>query len=60
VAAFEILDKREPPGPAGLAIDRQHDLRGRGDGTEVGAQIRLGRGVRQIANEQTDSQSTLS
>jgi hypothetical protein len=60
VRPFEVLDEREPTRPARLAVDGQHDLRGRRDASEVGAQIGLGRGIRQIANEQTDSQSALS
>ena len=60
VRAIEKLDERESARTTGFAIDRQHDLRRRRDRAEVGTQIRFGRAVREITNEQTDGQSTLS
>mgnify|MGYP001582928252 CR=1 FL=1 len=50
----------EPTRTSRLAIDRQDDLRRRRNGAEVGSEIRFSRAVRKIADEQTDSQSTLS
>jgi len=60
VTAILELDKRESPWTAGLAIDGQHNLRRRRHGAEVRAQIGFSGGVREITNEQTDGQSTLS
>jgi hypothetical protein len=59
VRAFDELDEREAARAAGIAINRQDDLRWGRDRPEMGPQVRLGRSVRQVANEETDSQSTL-
>ena len=56
----EELHEREPTGAARLPIDREHHLRGRSHGAEVGPKFCFGGLVRQIADKQTDSQSTLS
>jgi hypothetical protein len=53
-AAVGVIDEREPPGAAGLAIDREHDLCRRAHTRQVFAQVRLVGGVRQIPDEQTD------
>jgi hypothetical protein len=60
VRAILVFHERKSPRTSRLAIDRQDDLRWRRYGAEVGSQIRLSRAVRKIADEQTDSQSTLS
>ena len=60
VRAVEEFHEGEPARPPGLAIDRQHDLRRRGDGAEVGPQVGFGRAVGEITDEQTNGQSTLS
>jgi hypothetical protein len=60
VPAILELDEREAARTARFTIDRQHDLRRRGDGAEVRAKISFSGGVRQIAHEQTDSQSEIS
>ena len=59
VRAIGEFDERESPRTAGLAVDWQHHLRGRRNRSEICPEIRFGRALRQIANEQTDSQSTL-
>jgi hypothetical protein len=59
VTAIEELHEREPAGASRFAVDRQHDLgRGRNRG-EVRAEIRLSSGVREITDEQANSQSLL-
>jgi hypothetical protein len=58
--AVDEFDESEPAGAAGLPIDRQHDLRWRRHGAEVGAQIGFCGAVGKITDEQTDGQSTLS
>jgi hypothetical protein len=60
VRAILVLDERKAARPAGIAIHREHDLRRWRHAPEVGPEIRFGRAVRQVAYEQTDSQSTLS
>ena len=60
VRAIDEFDEREPSRAAGFPIDRQHDLRGRRDGAEVGAQVGFSRAVGEITDEQTDGQSTVS
>jgi hypothetical protein len=60
VRAIQKLHERETTRTTGFAIDRQHDLRWWCDFSEVGTEIRFGRAVREITNEQTDGQSTLS
>jgi hypothetical protein len=60
VRAILIFDEGKTSRPARLAIDRDDNLCGWCDGTEVAAQVGFSGGVRQIANEQTDGQSTLS
>src|SRR6185295_8351966 len=60
VRAVDEFDECEPAGAAGLAIDRQHDLRRRRHRAEVGAQISFGGAVGKITDEQADGQSTLS
>jgi hypothetical protein len=49
-----VVDEREPARAARFAIDRQHDLRRLAHGRQEVAQVGLGRGVRQVPNEQTD------
>ncbi len=46
-------------GAAGFTVDRQDDLRRRRYGAEITAQLGFAGAVRQVADEQTDSQSTL-
>src|SRR5206468_13094954 len=60
VCAIQVFHECKPPGSSGLAIDWQDDLRWRRNGAEVGSEIPFGRGVRKIADKQTDSQSTLA
>jgi len=60
VRPLRILHEREAAGTTGLTVNRQDDLRGRRHGPEVGTEVGFGGGVRQIADEQADSQSTLS
>jgi hypothetical protein len=57
VRAIDEFDECEPAGAAGLAIDRQHDLRRRRHRAEVGAQISFGGAVGKITDEQADGQS---
>ena len=59
VGSFGELHEGKPPRPASLPIDRQHDLRRRRDAAEIRTQVCFGGAVRQIADEQTDGQSTL-
>jgi hypothetical protein len=54
------LDERKPARAPRFAIDGQHHLGRRSHGSEIRAQVGFGRGIRQVADEQTDSQSTLS
>ena len=56
---LDELDERESARPAGLAIDRHDDVGRFCDGREVGFEIRFGRTVRQVSDEQTDCQSFL-
>jgi hypothetical protein len=58
--AVDEFDESEPARAAGLPIDRQHDLRWRRHGAEVGAQVGFCSAVGKITDEQTDGQSTLS
>jgi hypothetical protein len=60
MSAIDELDERESTGASGFPIDRQHHLRGRRNGAEMRAEIRFSGAVREITNEQTDGQSTLS
>src|SRR5205085_5985047 len=60
VRAIDEFDEREPAGPSGFAINRQHDLRRRRDRAEVAAQVGFSGAVSKITNEQTDGQSTVS
>ena len=60
VRPIRIFHEREAARAAGLPVNRQDDLRGRRHGSEVGAKVGFGGSVRQIADEQTDSQSNLS
>jgi hypothetical protein len=50
------LDEGKPPRPACFAIDRHYDVRRFCDGREVSPEIRFRRTVRQVADEQPDSQ----
>jgi hypothetical protein len=60
MSAIDELDEREPAGASGFPIDRQHHLRGRSNRAEMRTEIRFRSRVREITNEQTDGQSTLS
>src|SRR5262249_8173294 len=60
VRAVGKFHERKPTRTSGLAVDRQHDLRRRSDGSEVAPQIRFGGAVCEITDEQTNGQSTLS
>src|SRR5262245_17764475 len=60
VRAVLELDEREPARAPGLAIDGQNDLGRGGHCAEVRTKVGFSRGVREITNEQTDGQSTLS
>ena len=57
VRAILELDEGKPSRASRFPIDRQDDLRRRGDRGEIGPEVSFGGGVRQIAHEQTDSQS---
>jgi hypothetical protein len=52
--AIGVVHKCEPARPAGFPIGRQDDLRWCADARQMFAKIRLGRRVRQVADEQTD------
>jgi len=54
------LDERKPAGPSRFTVDREHDLRWRCNASEIATKVGLGGGVGEVANEQTDSQSTIS
>jgi hypothetical protein len=56
VRAFGEFDEGETTGATCFPVDGQDDLRRRGDGAEMGAEVGLGRAVRQVTDEQTDSQ----
>jgi hypothetical protein len=60
VRAIHELDESESARSAGFPVDRQHDLRGRRDGAEVGTQVCFSGAVGEITDEQTDGQSTVS
>src|SRR5439155_20418828 len=60
VRAIDEFDKGEPARAPGFGMDREHDLRRRRDGTEIGAQVGFGRAVSEITDEQTDGQATHS
>jgi hypothetical protein len=60
VRSLEEFHERESAWTAGFSIDGQHDLRWLRDRTKVGSQIRFGCAIRQIPDEQTNSQSTFS
>jgi hypothetical protein len=60
VGAIEKLDKRKAARTTSLAVYREHDLGGWCNSAEIRTQIRFGRAVREVTNEQTDGQSTLS
>ena len=51
--AIGVLDEGEAAGTAGLAIERPHDLGGRADLREMGAQVVFGGLIRQVADEQS-------
>jgi hypothetical protein len=59
VRPIHELDEREAARAAGLAIHRKNHLRRRRDRAEIGPQIGLGGRIRQIADEETDRQTTL-
>src|SRR5262245_8193839 len=52
--AVGVVDEREAARAAGFTIDGQHDRRGFADAREMLSQLCLGRGIRQVADEQTD------
>jgi hypothetical protein len=60
VAAILVFNEREATRPAGFPVDRHDHLRRWSDAAEIGTKIGFSSGVRQIADEQTDGQSTLS
>jgi hypothetical protein len=60
MGAILVFDERKAPGTSGLTVDRHDHLRRWRDAAEVGAKICFSSGVRQIADEQADGQSTLS
>jgi hypothetical protein len=57
--ALDEFNEREAAWTAGLAIDRHDDVGRLGDGGEMSAEIRFGRTVREIPDEQTDCQNSL-
>src|SRR5205814_10436887 len=60
VRAIAELDKGKAARASRFAIDGYHHLCGRRHGAEVAAQVSFGSCVRQIPDEQTDTQSNLS
>jgi hypothetical protein len=60
VGALDEFHERESAWTTSFPIDGQHDLRGLRDRPKVGSQIRFGRAIGQIPDEQADSQSTFS
>jgi hypothetical protein len=49
------LDECKSARPAGFAIDRHDNVRGLGDGREMGSEIRFGCAVGKVPYEETDS-----
>jgi hypothetical protein len=60
MSALAELDEGKPSGAAGLAIDGENHLGRRSHRAKVRAQFRFRRVVRQVTDEQSDGQSTLS
>jgi hypothetical protein len=56
VRPLREFHEREAARTSGFPVDRQHNLGRRRYRAEMGAEISLRRGVRQIADEQPDSQ----
>jgi hypothetical protein len=57
--SIEELDERESAGPAGLSVYRQHDVRRRSDGAEVGSEVSFSCAVGQVSDKQANRQSIL-
>ncbi len=60
VGTIHEFDEREPAGATCFPVNGEHDLGRRRDGAEIGAQVRFSRAVRQVTDEQPDSQSVIS
>jgi hypothetical protein len=53
-AALRVVDEREAPRPACFPVYGKNDLRRFTDTRQVLSQLCLGRGVRQVADKQTN------